>query len=420
MTGTLDLACKERFGVSLRALCMSMAVVVATTTSCSSAQEPSNGQELRENSSECTGHEVRETCGTVALEGSEYRYSLHKPDGGLSRDTVLIDLGGPGTALLSGEHELSRLAEEYIFSKGDYNVIFIEEPWVAQPVPEQCRLAMSEFYDTARNQPAGARSAANPLHEACDLESGLWGHNPEAYQLALKAISEQEGIEIVGFLGLSFGSARWSYLGDMDLDWTVLHNPFPLGVHLKDVLATRGTGVSDTLSSESDGDILETEAENSFDFLSAAVRIGYLEGDRRDELIAALDAGDQNLVSQASRDTWSAYSDKFMRPSYLALLEEVCRFSAAEIPEVDVPRSPEDILYLIHAPCSGVGEHEPIIPSVRSLCVSSSRSDIVSDQELVESAFKRLPLPQESLIFETNEGGHSSTDGLGDCLEEIL
>ena len=70
-------------------------------------------------------------CAVTSVGGRSYRYSItRRPGAGRSARAVLVDLGGPGRALFSNT-DLLDYAKTW---PGNEMLVFLEEPWVTQPV----------------------------------------------------------------------------------------------------------------------------------------------------------------------------------------------------------------------------------------------------------------------------------------------
>jgi hypothetical protein len=399
---------------------LTITIAVLTATSCTSPKDEEVRQEIPSYTSDCIGHEVREACNQIDVEGNPYRYSIHTAGNKETRQTVVVDLGGPGIPILSGDFLLSSFAKDNGIPAGDYNLLFIEEPWVTQPFPTHCRLALENFYESARNLSTQHSGNAITVSNSCELQNGNWGHHPEIYQSAVQKISTAEDLDIVGFLGHSFGSVRWSYLKDVHFEWAILVNPFPLNTDLKEIIDHRGDGTAHLLGKDSNQAFSERAHPEPFDTFSASLQLGYLEESRRSALESSLWEGDAEAISQASNDTWSSYSDSNIYPSYLALLEETCKFNFNSLPSVESIKDSKDILYLLHSPCTENQNNNQLSHNSNKICIATSEHDIVSSHELVKRTFENMMPQNQTTIVETTEENHSSMAGLSDCLGEII
>ena len=230
-----------------------------------------------------------------------WRYALI-PSATPTDQTVLVDLGGPGQAILSGSHSLGAFGDDFAELGGRYNLLFLEEPWVTQEIPESCNAELSALLNTVRAGRPASTNAAN-VAQFCQLAqrpgqqpgqpipSRDWGFDPAVYADLVAAIVQRHKLAFTGFIGHSWGAARLDYLmsdtaeappGWNSLAWSVLVRPYPLGVDISALIAERSRMLRHAFpyplqaipSTVIDSRSLPVTA---FDQASAAVELGYSE-----------------------------------------------------------------------------------------------------------------------------------------------
>jgi hypothetical protein len=229
----------------------------------------------------CTSQPAREASASVETDGRLQRYQLTRR--GTTRNTVLVDFGGPGLSILGGAFRLGTYAAEQVSLKG-YNLLFLEEPWVTKVVPPSCDSAMTAFYHALRSDPQQSSVRATQATVAClGATTGGWGFSSAGYADAVRQIARKENLDLTGFVGYSFGAVRFSYVQGRGFQWSVLVRPYPMGVSGGDVVAARATALTGLLARAKN---LAAQPDTSsasrslpvtaFDVLSAQVQLSYL------------------------------------------------------------------------------------------------------------------------------------------------
>lgn len=381
----------------------------------------------------CTAHPVREACSVVEAQGRSWRYALLPAE--RSEQAIIVDPGGPGLAILSGVARLGEFASSYpelSRLSEQHSLLFLEEPWVTRELDDACRRALRSFYEALRSAPPSAPLPAEQIVHDCRLGTGqsVWGFSPRDYQAVLGAIEQAEGIDIVGFVGLSFGSARWSYLeGDTKLEWATLVRPFPVGVSGTEIVARRAEMIEA---------IVEREAKNlgpatapppttrarslpvtDFDRASARVALGYLDPVESAELApGVLNGQDTEAIGSLSDDLWQRYGETDLSPAYLAYLDEVCTIAQDWPAELDAVDTVVDVLTAAHLPCqyvpySSAAPRSDATPPRRTCLVLSPNDPVspVAPLDLIENGVA---------VVEARSADHGSVEGLDECLRRVV
>ncbi len=152
-------------GARLAALGIAAVLIVAAATvigihSRKSGSNTAAGHSSWVDSNACEFQPVRESCEAISDGSMSWRYALI-PSATPTDQTVLVDLGGPGQAILSGSHSLGAFGDDFAELGGRYNLLFLEEPWVTQEIPESCNAELSALLNTVRAGRPASTNAAN-------------------------------------------------------------------------------------------------------------------------------------------------------------------------------------------------------------------------------------------------------------------
>jgi hypothetical protein len=371
---------------------------------------------------------VREPCRSVTVGGHTWRYAILRASAPTTR-TALVDLGGPGEAVLSGRNGLGSLQSAHPSLAKRYNLLFVEEPWVTRTPPAGCQDALGAFYRAVRGAQgtAAARGAAVARRCSVGAEPRRWGFDPATVGSVVAAIERREGIAVSGFVGLSFASVRWSYLAGRPLDWSVLLRPFPLRARGRELVAARAqataalTGAvasgrpSPGAAAPGSGRPIRSLPVTRFDRLSALIGLAYLDRAELDRLApGVVNGSDRATIGELSDRLWLRYGDDQISPAYLAYLDEVCG-TAGSWP---APRSRvwtvADVLAAAHLPCRAVASRPLPRPATGRLCLVTSPADAVTPEALARRSF-----PASVAWARSADRSHSSFDGLGACLQRV-
>ena len=375
----------------------------------------------------CQSPTVREPCSSVTVGGRTWRYALLRAGAPTAR-TALVDIGGPGEAVLSGRNGLGGLRAAHPSLAGRYNLLFVEEPWVTRAPPAGCQDALGAFYRAVRGAQgtAAARGAAVARRCSVGAEPRRWGFDPVTFGPVVAAIERREGVAVSGFVGLSFASVRWSYLAARPLDWSVLLRPFPLGARGRELVAARAqatAALTDAIASgrpapgaaAASGGPTRSLPVTRFDRLSALIGLAYLDRAELDRLAPGVVSGsDRATIGELSDQLWLRYGEDHISPAYLAYLDEVCA-AAGSWP---APRSRvwtvADVLAAAHLPCRAVASRPLSRSATGRLCLVTSPADAVTPEALTRRSF-----PASVAWVRSADRSHSSFDGLDACLKRV-
>jgi hypothetical protein len=408
------------------ALAVAAGVTVAVTTGRGDHNaSPSPSATPPTVSAACEAHPVRETCSSVEVGGRAVRYALLRTEAPTA-DTVLIDLGGPGIAVLSGQFNLAGLRAGLGGLAASVNLLVVEEPWAQQDVPAPCRAALTAFYRAVRSEPH-PEGPARALSTACGIGSQppRWGHSPQGYREAVAAIARTERLALRGVVASSFGSVRWQWLSQAPtaatVAWVVLLRPYPLGATGSELVGARAAAVTRLLGRPLQPltDTATVDARTTpvtrFDQLSAAVELGYVEDPGA--LAAVLDGRDLTRIARLSDALWLRYGTEDLSPGYVAYLDEVCP-TGGTWPDAEPVESVRGVLVASHLPCRSLPAAAPARSTQprQPTCVVTSPRDAVTPEPLVRRTYTRWT----KVAFVRVAGlAHGSFDGVEQCLAKL-
>lgn len=371
----------------------------------------------------CEDMAVREDCSFVEIDGESYRYSLIRA-AKTTRETVIVDLGGPGISILNGSRDLSSFSGESEFLR-DKNLLFIEEPWVGKEPEEECQSALFGFYETARTED-DILGAARAIQQNCKISSESdteWGFSEGLYHNLVTLISQKEGVGVNGFFGYSFASVRASYI-DLPLDWAVFVKPYPVGVPGNEIVSERQSVLSGSdIINEEDLSSVQIEDRffpvDQFDYATAEVALGYLSGE---QLRAGEDAlrnqDNPALIGELSDSLWMRYGVSSISPGYLAYLQEVCQLGS-DWEDIGSDRQIDSsgILSRIHSPCVTDTPARPMKEvTADSICIISSDQDPVAPGNLLS---RSAGFKGEVIRVEANTVSHSANEDVDTCFAQV-
>lgn len=368
----------------------------------------------------CAQRPTTEGCASINVDGVAHRYGLTRAAPG--RRTVVVDFGGPGLSVLGGAFRLSSYAAEHPELAG-YNLLFLEEPWVARPLTPACDAALTAYYHTLRTAPRHSGAAGDGLVRACLTGRG-WGFDPALYAAALRRIAEVEHLDLEGFVGYSFGDVRFAYAQDLGFRWAVFVRPYPVGVSGREIVDSRAAALDAVVRGARRQPARVDEATGSrslpvtaFDRLSAQVQLAYL-----DEASLArygrgvVDGSSIARIGSFSDALWQRYGTEQVSPAYLAFLDEVCR-TARDWPAVTTIGKPRDVIAASTAPCRTLRSDPVRWTAATATCAVISESDPVVPAGLARRLVDAHPGWSRVI---TASPVHSSSDGLAACLKRVM
>lgn len=382
--------------------------------------------------SPCSLVRTTEQCSSVDYAGSSWRYSLVRAEQKTNR-TVIVDLGGPGTAILSGQGGPTDFRQTFPDIAGTNNLLFVEEPWVTRQPDDQCVGALSDHYRAARSLAGPDFAPARQVHERCHIgaEPLRWGFDPALYPGVMSRIAQSESLELNGFIGHSFGSARLAYLSSLNLKWAVLTRPFPVGATGREIISSRAALADQVVtnlnlaiahpSAAAAGDVVAGRSlkVTDFDRLSAQLRVPYLSDEQRRTLPGILlGAEGPAAVAELSDSVWQRYGNYELSPAYLAYLDETCAV-AGQWPRNagnEGSASLTGILLSAHLPCGDATPKKVRIPAGIPICAVTSKADAVTSEDLFRQVTDQY---RNITLLESARPSHESVDRLDDCYKMI-
>ncbi|HBX76489.1 MAG TPA: hypothetical protein DEG43_02475 [Acidimicrobiaceae bacterium] len=391
----------------LRCLALSLVLVMCAVPSGCTGDlvRPAARPDHRAHTS-CREPQVREQCSTIDVPDGRYALLRATPP---TTETVLIDLGGPGLSVLSGQFGLERLAAEQRETLGGRNALVVEEPWVTAQVPDGCAAALDDFGGGLLGATPGSTDLG-PCFISAGGEQPRFGFDPVTYRNLVARIEDVEGVEVTGSIAVSFGIARVSYLGNRSWTDSVLWKPYPLGEPLDAMLSARAETIRGWL------DAIGVEPSTmTFEQASALVALSYRGEHGFKELAGRLIEAPSDNLDRLFRETWSLYGDHRVSPAFLAYLEETCNLGGdAGTPGESGGDAIAQVFAVTRRACGAVPRWGkwagPQALASEGWCFVVSDGDAVSPPAMAQEAFGREP----TITLGANEA-HIDTGGLGLC-----
>lgn len=376
----------------------------------------------------CDTKPVREQCNVIRVGGYDYRYALLRTVK-QTEETVILDFGGPGTAVLSGASGIGNFATSNPAISGRYNILVLEEPWVTREVDPGCDAALSEYYTVLRDSGGRTtdRHATDDVDRKCDFSSGTtpWGFTATSYPKLVAAVLSHNGLSLSGFVAHSWGSARLSYLAATRPKWAILDRPYPVGAKMTDVVAASAASAASFAATQTQQvqmpklDRARSVPVTTFDKVTAIAELGYVEDEIVTNVAPGVVAGtDTERIGLLSDQFWGRYGTMQMSPRILSYLTEVCPFVGRW--DMTYPTTLvgdlEAILGSMYLPCgAGTTAWQPIRGDIRT-CVIVSPRDPVSPGSLVRAAFAH----GDSVTWiEAPSRAHVTFDQLDTCAQNL-
>nr|CTQ91123.1 hypothetical protein [Kibdelosporangium sp. MJ126-NF4] len=368
----------------------------------------------------CDSQKTREPCSQIEVAGRLWRYAF-LPAETKTAETVLLDFGGPGLSALSGSAGISVFRSTYPRLAQRYNVLAIEEPWVTEPVPDECGKTQTAYYLAFRNGTGAGTDEGLAVARTCGLSDHRqrWGFDAESYRSVVAAINREHGTRLSGFIGHSWGSVRLAYLGGDAVVWSILLRPFPVGVGADRLIEARTNAINGAIGAVTPiapGQVRDRSLEvTAFDQLSAVVDLGYVSSQSYDSTAEAVYSGARKeQIGKLSDALWGRYGTDFLSPGNLAQFQEVCSVVGASSRRVSTITSPSDVLLARHAPCGEMRRQELSATTASKACVVTSKRDSVAPDALVREVYGKTADGVRFVVSE--ERSHSSFDGIEACL----
>jgi len=351
-------------------------------------------------------------CAVVSVDGRTFRYALTTRGG--SRDTVLVDVGGPGAAVIGADYP-----RELVGALAPRNVLVAYEPWTTAPDLPGCDDAMSAWFLALRrswptpDQRSVDARLTQVLHD-CRLltDEPVWGFSREQYAEVVEAIARDHHLRLVGFVGFSFASVRLSYLGEL-IPESVLTSPFPLGMRAARYLEmrqdVRGPRVREGLV----GARVANRANplTRLDIDAARLESLYLEPRARHQVVSGPDAA--QMIGRLSDQLFGRYGVASISHALLAYWEETCP-ALSGWGAVDTTRYglPGQLLRICQLAFQRGWVLQPIPQVQPPACVANVRRDGIVTPPMSRWLSHRYGWKVDEMIG----GGHANSRGLTKCL----
>jgi hypothetical protein len=404
---------------------MAAGIAIASVWGSSSSEKPTAASAATASPDPC--EDAREQCATLRVNGREWRYGLLRAESP-TKSTAILDLGGPGITPLSGRTRLSDY-RSLLTGIANYNLLVIEEPWVTAEVSESCRAASTGYYQAVRSDGKNLVESARSLHDDCQLGQGKWGFGARDYSQVVASIADKEAIEPSGFVGFSFGIARYNYLAAGSLGeklaWAVLARPYPVGTDAASFVRQRASLIEKQFGKAPAEFPTASVASRSlpvtmFDQLSAIVGLEYApDGDRAAVSRAVTGVKDPEVIGQYSDNLWHRYGTDSVSPAYLAQLDEICAATTAsdKLPLALTGHPYAQVLAETMLPCAGAPS-SPLKLKPVPTCVVASKGDPVVAGDTSVGLIRRSV--KNASVIESSEPSHQSPDGLSACLTKVV
>lgn len=351
-------------------------------------------------------------CGVVSVDGRDYRYALTRHQGGPG--TVLVDVGGPGVAVLGAAYP-----QDLVSDLASRNVLLVDEPWTTAPDLPGCDEALSAwFLALRRSWPTPEQGLVDAqltrILDDCNLLSGeaVWGFSKQQYRAVVEVIEREHHLRLDDFYGFSFGSVRLSYLGDLTPE-SVLTSPFPLGMSAARYLKLRGDVPTPSVSPRLIGAIVANRVSplTALDIEAARLESLYLAPHARDRLGFGPDAA--QMVGRLSDQLFGRYGVASISHALLAYWEETCpALSGWDQVETTRYGLPGQLLRVCQLAAEGGWVPPPIRPIQRPACVASARHDGIVTAPMSRWLSRRYGWTVDEVVG----GGHANSRGLTKCL----
>lgn len=301
---------------------------------------------------ECSGVRSAECRSVTLASGRQVRYAVLRPTAANPQSTgaVVADLGGPGISLFGRQWPGDALRQQLPKQLQAAPLLLIEEPWVTATYPSDCKAAVTSLF---RSVHVLATSDA-AVSASCKLydHNQPWGWTPETFAEAVKVILASEGLTLDGYLGLSFGGRRLTYLREPAPKWAILVNPAPLDLAAPEYLSGRVSALWRSVESNCPqcprrqaGTRLIEQASKSLsaaqpavpdrsvplaggDVAAATLALSYQSTAVKRAFFTALSTpakeASRKLVGRLADGVWSRYGTDEISPAVLAYWAEVC------------------------------------------------------------------------------------------------
>ena len=388
---------------------------------------------------DCGQPEVTEPehCYTVNVGGTQYRYGYAPAGFNTSNDVtprkqaVLVDPGYTGIPSLT-TGGLSDIASRYLLGGlSDFDLVVIEELWVTREVSDECADAMTDFYHSFRLGPAATQTSdaneetastrnrvTSTMSLSCGIKSSDWSINENHYEDILPEIESRHNIDIVGFVGASLGSIRWTYVDPQRYDFALLVRPYPAYSESDMILGYRGETIDNA-----------SIATLDIPLPGAAPAGRKLPVDSSDVVAARIASAAHGVtpstaeeIGRWSDNLWQRFGVDSISTALLSYWQTICPLLGPAFTGYtdDWAGDPSDVytyLRSFHQVCDRYPGLDALIesPHLQNVCVVISHSDTVSPSWF---AYRDFRYSGAEMVLST-ELSHHSLDGLSECVDKV-
>lgn len=352
------------------------------------------------------------SCHTVQVGGSYYRYSiLAQPDETL-RELIIVDRGGPGNSALAASGAgwaVPALGMDGVPSGVGF--VALEEPWVTRPVPAQpCAAAASGFLATLVGGALTSAAVAQMKERCADFE---YGWSPARYRDVVAAISHQNRVSVTAFVGSSFAAYRLGWLAAdprFEITLAAMSNPLLPELsaddvlrHQADAISRRQPAIAPFSDGVSPGEVLAATASQLADTATSEVpKFGSISVDQ---------------VRGLSDTYLGRYDDDKLSLSRLAYYQELCAAGFSVPGKPSWHGDPVDsygFLATLHSGCpEGNVPHPRLLDGHVRLCVAVSAEDSIIP-------FDRTRMLLGHTQYYVSNGPHSDAGALKLCRDFLF
>ncbi|MFG1995013.1 hypothetical protein ACGFJ7_34065 [Actinoplanes sp. NPDC048988] len=394
----------------------------------------------------CAGVRSPECRSVTLASGRQVRYAILRPTaaGPQTTGAVVADLGGPGISLFGMHWPGDALRQQLPKQLQASPLLLIEEPWVTAAYPPECKAAVSSLFHSVHV----LATTGETVSTSCKLydHDQPWGWTPETFAEAVKVILATEGLRLDGYLGLSFGGRRLTYLRDLAPKWAILVNPAPLDLSAPEYLSGRVSALWRSVESNCPqcpgrqaGTRLIEQASKALsaaqpavpgrsvplaggDVAAATLALSYRDTAVMRAFFTALSTpakeANRKLVGRLADGVWSRYGTDQISPAVLAYWAEVCP-SYPGWPATPPADPLGTFLTEWHGPCTALTpaarqRWTPGLNSKVATCVS-----MLADDPVVPVQSVRTWRNAGAQVIQPAKGEHSDLAGAQGCADRL-
>jgi hypothetical protein len=394
----------------------------------------------------CSGVRSAECRSVTLASGRQVRYAILRPTEAAPKSTaaVVADLGGPGISLFGMHWPGDALRQQLPKQLRAAPLLLIEEPWVTATYSSECKAAVTSLFRSVHVL-AASDAAVSTSCRLYDRDQP-WGWTPETFAEAVRVVLATEGLTLDGYLGLSFGGRRLTYLRDPAPNWAILVNPAPLDLPAPEYLSGRVSALWRSVESNCPqcpsrqaGTRLIEQASKSLtaaqpavpgrsvplaggDVAAATLSLSYRDTAVMRSFFTAVSKpakeADRELVGRLADGVWSRYGTDEISPAVLAYWAEVCP-SYPGWPVTPPTDTLGTFLTEWHGPCTA------LTPEARQRWTLGLNSEVatcvsmLADDPVVPVQSVRTWRTAGAQVIQPAKGEHSDLAGAQGCADRL-